>query len=129
MDDQRDFESYLQVFRRNVTPAELNALFVKTQAPVSHWTPANIFGAVGIAGLVAVGIWVGTNQNRIETLEEGRIVARAERNAQIAALDVRIRGVELSVSSGQTDTAALKTLIMQGFSDIGRRLERLENRP
>jgi hypothetical protein len=136
MDDQRDFERYLEVFRKNVTPEELNGMFGRERAPPPTWSIEKILSSVGVAGLVAVGIWVGTIQNQVTenandvfTLESGRVQSRADRNMQISAMDARLRAVETSNGSVQTDMAAIKALIMQGFGDMSRRLDRLESRP
>jgi hypothetical protein len=129
MDDQRDFERYLEVFRKNVTPEELNGMFGRERAPPPTWSIEKILGSVGVAGMVAVGIWVGTVDHKVAALEDGRITARAERNVQISALDTRLRQVETSGGSLQTDMAAIKALIMQGFGDMSRRMDRLESKP
>lgn len=103
-----------------------------------------LIGIVGAA--VGVGIWVGTlvadHGGRIKAIEDNltsivdgmdrRAAARDTQmnalSARIDSLDTRVRPLEVSVGSIASSVAFIRERVDAGFSDLGDRMDRLEDR-
>lgn len=112
------------------SPAQAQSRAVVIDAAVAK-LGLMIFGG-GITVFIVVGIWIGATvqgfEGRIGTIEKTQPV----RDAQIAALQAvdteqnrRITALEITI----TGLGALRERMDQGFSDIAKRLDRIEERP